>query len=70
MIFQPDNQRLARLRYTLSSYQVLSPGDYVLCAVSGARINLDDLKYWSHERQEAYASAMLATKRHQETSQD
>jgi hypothetical protein len=65
MIFQPEDQRLARLRYTLSSYQVLTPGDYVLCAVSGQRIGLNELKYWSHERQEAYASALFATQRHQ-----
>jgi len=31
--------------------------------VSGARIGLDLLRYWSVERQEAYASAEIATRR-------
>jgi hypothetical protein len=43
--------------------QVLSPGDYVRCAVSGELIMLPDLRYWSVERQEAYASAEIAFRR-------
>jgi len=31
--------------------------------VSGARIALEDLRYWSAARQEAYASCELATRR-------
>jgi len=34
----------------------LKPGAYVRCAVTGVEIPLDELKYWSVERQEAYAS--------------
>ena len=41
----------------------MSPGKFVLCAVSGERIALDALRYWSVERQEAYASPLLATRR-------
>jgi hypothetical protein len=33
------------------------------CAVSGAAIPLEALRYWSVTRQEAYASPELATKR-------
>lgn len=29
---------------------------YVLCAATGNKISLDQLKYWSVEKQEAYAS--------------
>lgn len=47
----------ARLHYMAYSYRVLSPGDHVLCAVSGKRIALEDLRYWSIARQEPYASA-------------
>jgi hypothetical protein len=39
------------------------PGQYVICAVTGASIPLDELTYWSAERQEAYASAEAATRR-------
>jgi hypothetical protein len=47
----------ARLRYLDSDYQVVVPGSYVTCAVTGQRIPLSDLRYWSVDRQEAYADA-------------
>ncbi len=53
--------RPARLQYLASSFRVLVDGDYVTCAVTGARIPLDDLRYWSAPRQEAYATAEAAT---------
>lgn len=40
---------------------MLSGGDHVVCAVSGARIELEELRYWCVARQEAYASAEIAT---------
>jgi hypothetical protein len=42
---------------------VLTPGGHVFCAVSGATIPLEALRYWSVARQEAYASCELATQR-------
>ena len=48
--------RAARLNYMAGTFRVLSPGDHVICAVTGAPIPLDELRYWSVERQEAYAS--------------
>jgi hypothetical protein len=47
----------ARVRYLAGTFRLLSHGDHVICAVSGARIPLHELKYWSVERQEAYADA-------------
>ena len=55
-----QRNRVAKLRYEGGTYRVLSAGDHVLCAVSGAVIALDDLKYWSVVRQEAYADAATA----------
>lgn len=55
--------RPARLQYLSGSYRVLSQGDHVVCAVTGARIPLERLRYWSHELQEAYASADIAAAR-------
>ena len=55
--------RLARLHYLPGTFRQLSPGDHVLCAVTGAPIPLDMLRYWSADLQEAYASAEIATKR-------
>ena len=54
--------REARLRYLANSFRVLVPGDHVTCAVSSEAIPLDRLRYWSVERQEAYASAEMSTK--------
>ena len=47
--------RLARLHYLPGTFRVLSHGDHVVCAVTRQPIPLADLKYWSVERQEAYA---------------
>lgn len=58
-----SSEDAARLHYGPNGFRVLRPGRYVLCAVSGAPIPLGELRYWSVERQEAYASAALATHR-------
>ena len=48
---------LARVRYMDGTLRVLSDGDHVICAVTGKAIALNEVKYWSVERQEAYADA-------------
>ncbi|MEE4348928.1 MAG: DUF2093 domain-containing protein [Pacificimonas sp.] len=58
--------RLARLDYRSGSFRVLSQGDHVLCAVTGHKIMLNDLRYWSHELQEAYVDAVTANRRYAE----
>jgi hypothetical protein len=58
---------LARLHYGDGEYAVLKPGRYVLCAVTGQKIPLEALRYWSAELQEAYAGPAEALKRWQET---
>lgn len=55
--------RAAKLYYGPSSFRVLRPGNHVYCAVSGKAIPLAELRYWSAERQEPYASAEIATRR-------
>jgi len=57
------SDRPAELQYGPNGFRVLRPGPYVLCAVSGQQISLEELRYWSAARQEAYASCDLATKR-------
>jgi hypothetical protein len=52
-----NRDRIARLHYLPYSFRVLQAGDHVLCAVTGRRIALEDLRYWSIARQEPYASA-------------
>lgn len=46
----------AKLRYNAGSYDIISDGDFVLCAVSQKKILLQDLKYWNVELQEPYFS--------------
>ncbi|MCV0383191.1 MAG: DUF2093 domain-containing protein [Erythrobacter sp.] len=53
----------AKLRYGPNGFRVLRPGNHVICAASGVPVALEDLRYWSVERQEPYASARLATER-------
>ena len=57
--------RLARLHYLPGTYRVLVAGDHVVCAVTRQPIPLSDLRYWSVERQEAYASAEASLKAEQ-----
>ncbi len=58
--------RPAKLRYLSGSFEVIAPGDYVLCAVTAKRIPVPALRYWSAELQEAYADAVAAVGRYNE----
>ena len=53
----------AVVEYGDSSLKVIRPGAYVRCAVTGEAIPLEALRYWSAERQEAYASPEAVLKR-------
>ena len=53
----------AKVRYLHADFQVISPGAYVRCAVTGAIIPLDELKYWNVERQEPYVDAPTSFER-------
>ncbi|PHS37279.1 MAG: hypothetical protein COA91_10480 [Robiginitomaculum sp.] len=59
--------REAKLSYGSSDYLILAAGSYVLCAVTGKRIPLEELKYWNDDLQEAYADAAASLKRLRET---
>ncbi len=56
----------AKIRYMDGDYQIVRAGAFVRCAVTGQVIPIDELKYWSAERQEAYVDAAAALKRFQE----
>lgn len=58
--------RPARIRYLSGSYTLLADGDHVVCAVTGTKIPLPQLRYWSHELQEAYVNAEAAARRYAE----
>ena len=61
----PRSAGEARLRYRDGDYDILSPGSFVRCAVTGQPIPLDELRYWNVDLQEAYLDAATALKRHQ-----
>ena len=60
-------KKKAKLVYKHNSFDVIEKGDYVLCAVSGKQIPLENLNYWNVDLQEAYYSPIEAkTKRKSE----
>lgn len=67
-MFSSNRNGEAKLRYLDGDYQVLEPGSYVICAVTGEKIELDDLRYWSVARQEAYVNGLVSYQRELEAN--
>lgn len=58
-----SGENAATLIYGPNGFRVVRPGRFVVCAVTGEAIALDELRYWSVDRQEAYAGPEIATRR-------
>ena len=56
-------KKLAKIKYLPNNFEVIQDGDYVICAVSGKKISLENLTYWNVEEQEAYFSYIEAAKK-------
>ena len=54
----------AEVKYLDGDFRVVRPGGFVRCAVTGVPIPLEELKYWSVELQEPYASPEAVLRRH------
>ena len=54
----------AKLKYKQGFFEIISEGEYDMCAVSGKKILLKNLKYWSVDLQEAYYSPIEVAKKH------
>jgi hypothetical protein len=54
----------AEVKYLDGDFRVIRPGAFVRCAVTGAAIPLEELKYWSVDLQEAYSSPDAVLQRH------
>ena len=52
------NKKKAKLQYKHNSFDVIEDGNFVVCAISGKEIPLENLKYWNVELQEAYCSPL------------
>ena len=53
----------AEVKYLDGDFRVVRPGAFVRCAVTGVAIQLEELKYWSVDLQEAYASPQAVMQR-------
>ena len=58
-----SGDNVATLIYGPNGFRVIKPGRFVACAVTGEPIPLEELRYWSVDRQEAYATPEIATRR-------
>ena len=67
--FEGNSGGEAKIRYLDADFQVITPGAYVNCMVTGEQIPLDELKYWSVARQEAYVDAASSLKRQLESAE-
>jgi len=56
-------KKLAKLKYFSNNFKIIENGDYVICAVSGKEITLENLNYWNVELQEPYFSYVEAHKK-------
>ena len=56
----------AKLKFQANNFEIIEEGDYVICAVSGKNIPLNQLTYWNVELQEAYFSYIEADKKREE----
>jgi hypothetical protein len=56
-------KKKAKLIFKHNFFEVVEEGEYVLCAVSGKEIKLQNLNYWNVDLQEAYFSPIEANKR-------
>jgi len=63
MDFSALRSEEAKIEYLSGDYKILKHGSYVVCAVTGKPIPLDELRYWSFERQEAYLNCEVSYQR-------
>ena len=57
-------KKKAKLIYKNNSFDVVEEGNFVICAISGKEIPLEDLSYWNVELQEAYFSTLEVNERY------
>tara|TARA_B110000971_G_C19902250_1_gene450517 strand:- start:608 stop:799 length:192 start_codon:yes stop_codon:yes gene_type:complete len=56
-------KKLAKIKYLPNNFEIIEEGDYVICAISGKKIALDNLNYWNVDLQEPYFSYVEASKK-------
>ena len=61
---RPIDAGEAKVEYVDGDYRIIRPSAFVRCAVSGVPIPLEELRYWSVDLQEAYATPEAVLQRH------
>ena len=56
-------KKLAKLKYLPNNFEIVEPGDHVICAISKKPIKLSELQYWNVDLQEPYYSYIEAAKK-------
>ena len=56
-------KKLAKIKYLPNNFEIIEQGDYVICAISGKKIEIVKLTYWNVDLQEAYYSYVEAHKK-------
>jgi hypothetical protein len=56
-------KKLAKIKYLPNNFEIIEDGDHVICAISGKKINLENLNYWNVELQEPYFSYIESNKK-------
>ena len=59
-------KKLAKIKYLPNNFAIIEDGNYVVCAVSGKEILIEELTYWNVDLQEAYYSYKEAFKKNEE----
>ena len=57
-------KKKAKLLFKHNYFEIIEEGDYVICAISGRKIALQNLTYWSVDLQEAYYSPIEVKERY------
>ena len=58
------NKKKAKLHYKHNSFDIIEEGSFVVCAISGKEIPIENLSYWNVELQEAYFSSIEVNERY------
>ena len=61
-------KKLAKIKYLPNNFQVIEDGDHVICAISGKKIDIENLTYWNVESQEPYFSYLEASIKREQNS--
>ena len=60
------SENKAKIKINANNFEILEEGDFVICAVSGKKVPLNQLTYWNIDLQEAYFSPKEAEQRYEE----